>query len=170
MDLKEWNANRSSVETDFGDIAYVDFGEGPVAIFVHGVFLNSYLWRGVIDELREERRCIAVDLLWHGHTKGLESVPYTLTAQADMLDGFCQALGLDAVDLVGNDTGGAVAQIFATRHGERIRTLNLTNCDAHDNLPPKAFKMAVELAKIGQLAPVARFAKSSSASSARLSS
>ncbi len=154
MDPREWDANRTSVRTDFGDIAYTDFGEGPVALFVHGVFLNGYLWRGVIEELREERRCIAVDLLWHGHTKARKSVPFTLAAQADMLDGFCQALGLGAVDLVGNDTGTAVAQVFAARYSERIRTLTLTNGDTHDNLPPEGFKVAVELAKIGQLAPV----------------
>jgi pimeloyl-ACP methyl ester carboxylesterase len=154
LDPKEWDANRSSVRTDFGDIAYANFGQGPTALFVHGVFLNGYLWRGVIERLREKRQCIAVDLLWHGHTKVRESVPHTLTAQADMLDAFCQALGLEAVDLVGNDTGGAVAQIFAARYGDRIRTLTLTNCDTHDNYPPEGFKIAVELAKIGQLAPV----------------
>nr|BFE87304.1 hypothetical protein GCM10020093_099050 [Planobispora longispora] len=72
-----------------------------------------------------------------------------------MLEEFCARLGLDQVDLVANDTGGAVAQIFAVRHTGRLRTLTLTNCDVHDDLPPEAFKPTVELAARGELAPLA---------------
>jgi pimeloyl-ACP methyl ester carboxylesterase len=57
--------------------------------------------------------------------------------------------------VVANDTGGAIAQVFAARHGDRLRTLTLTNCDAHDNLPPPNFRMAVDLAAKGELAPIA---------------
>jgi pimeloyl-ACP methyl ester carboxylesterase len=78
-----------------------------------------------------------------------------LPALADVLDAFCKALDLGPVDLVGNDSGGAVAQVFAVRYPERVRTLTLTNCDTHDNLPPPNFKPIVELAQQGALAPVA---------------
>ena len=53
----------------------------------------------------------------------------------EVLDG----IGIDQVDLVANDSGGAMAQIFAARHPERIRTMTLTNCDVHDGWPPPAF-------------------------------
>ena len=64
------------------------------------------------------------------------------------------------IDLVANDTGGAVAQIFAARHPHRLATFTLTNCDTSGNLPPESFKPVVELAAAGQLAPttVAMFA------------
>ncbi len=52
-----------------------------------------------------------------------------------------------------NDTGGAVAQIVAARHPERIRTLTLTNCETHDNVPPPSFAPVVEAAAAGLLAP-----------------
>ena len=68
-----------------------------------------------------------------------------------MLDELCERLGLAQVDLVANDTGGAVAQVFAARYPERIRTLTLTNCDVHDNFPPEAFKPFVALAEIGRV-------------------
>ena len=74
-------------------------------------------------------------------------------ALADGLLAFCDALGLDEIDLVANDTGGAVAQIFAARHPDRLRTFTLTNCEAHDNVPPEAFKPTVDLARAGALAP-----------------
>ena len=54
-----------------------------------------------------------------------------------------------------NDTGGALAQIFAARHPQRLATLTLTNCDTAGNLPPDAFKPMIELAAAGNLAPSA---------------
>jgi pimeloyl-ACP methyl ester carboxylesterase len=58
--------------------------------------------------------------------------------------------------MVANDTGGAVTQVFAAGHPERLHTLTLTNCEAHDNVPPKALLPAVWLARMGlhaRLAP-----------------
>ncbi len=60
-------------------------------------------------------------------------------------------LKVDQVDLVGNDSGGGIAQIFAALYPERVRTLTLTNCDTHDNWPPEAFKPFVEMVKAGGL-------------------
>ena len=50
------------------------------------------------------------------------------------------------MDLVGNDSGGGIAQIFAALHPERVRSLTLTDCDAHDNWPPEAFKPFLAMA------------------------
>jgi len=137
--------------TPAGEIAYVARGEGPPALFLHGVFLNGHLWRHVIDRVADMRRCIALDLLAHGATRTLPDQDLTFTAQAEMLEAFCAALELDAVDLVANDSGGGIAQIFAARHPERIRSLTLTNCDTHDNWPPAPFQGTIELARRGEL-------------------
>jgi pimeloyl-ACP methyl ester carboxylesterase len=143
-----------TVATPAGEIAYAEVGEGPVALFVHGVFLNSRLWRDVIAGVADMRRCVAVDLPGHGRTGPLAGFDYSLTALAQVLEDVCDGLGLEQVDLVANDTGGALAQVFAATHPERLRTLTLTNCDCHDNLPPADFKQIVDLAKIGELAAV----------------
>lgn len=63
-----------------------------------------------------------------------------------MLEAFCESLALDSVDIVANDSGGAIAQILAARHPARIRTLTLTNCDVHNNYPPAAFGATREAA------------------------
>ena len=139
------------VATPFGEIAYVERGEGPVALFVHGVFLNGYFWRYTIDRVADIRRCIAIDLLAHGATCTTPDQDVSFSAQANMLEAFCDALKLGQVDLVGADSGGGIAQIFAARHPERIRSLVLTNCDTHDNWPPEAFRPTVELARQGRL-------------------
>ena len=126
--------------TWYGDVAYSEQGSGPPALFVHGVFLNGYFWRHVIERVADVRRCIALDLLAHGATRTPTDQDVSFDAQAEMLEAFCENLRLEQVDLVANDSGGGIAQIFAARHPERIRTLTLTNCDVHDNWPPPAFE------------------------------
>jgi pimeloyl-ACP methyl ester carboxylesterase len=76
----------------------------------------------------------------------------SVTALAQVVADLCDGLGLTQVDLVGNDTGGAVAQIFAATHPERIRTLTLTNCDSEGNFPPPEFAPIIDLARQGGLA------------------
>jgi pimeloyl-ACP methyl ester carboxylesterase len=68
MQLPELDAHRHTVTTRSGDISYIDIGAGPVALFVHGIGTNAYLWRNVIGALIPERRCIAVDLPLHGQS------------------------------------------------------------------------------------------------------
>jgi pimeloyl-ACP methyl ester carboxylesterase len=154
VEIAELEKTRRMVPTRFGQIACLDVGEGPPALFVHGVFLNGLMWRNVFDEVRHERRCIAVDTLGHGATRVMPGQEVSLPAQAEMLEALCAELGLDQIDLVANDTGGAIAQIFAARHPERLRTLTLTNCDTQGNLPPAAFAPVVELAGTGSLGPL----------------
>jgi pimeloyl-ACP methyl ester carboxylesterase len=155
VQLAELEAHRHTAATRSGQISCIDIGTGPAALFVHGIGTNAYLWRNVIGALTARRRCIAVDLPLHGHSPVTADQDLSVAALAAGLGDFCDALGLDGVDLVANDTGGAIAQIFAARHPERLATLTLTNCDAGDNLPPEVFKPMVELAAAGSLAPAA---------------
>jgi pimeloyl-ACP methyl ester carboxylesterase len=74
-----------------------------------------------------------------------------VTANANMLREALDALQIGQVDLVGNDSGGGIAQIFAALNPGRVRTLTLTNCDTHDNWPPEAFKPFVEMVAAGGL-------------------
>jgi pimeloyl-ACP methyl ester carboxylesterase len=142
--------------TNEGDIAYVERGEGPPALFVHGVFLSSHLWRHVVEGVADVRRCIAVDLLAHGATSIGADQDVSFDAQARMLEGVCLALELEQVDLVGNDSGGGIAQIFAARHPDIIRTLTLTNSDVHDNWPPPALGPLMRAVAQGRLADIGR--------------
>ena len=142
---------RHSVATSSGRISYLEQGKGPVALFVHGVLLNGYLWRHQLSELSDIRRCIAVDLLAHGGTEVSPMQNLSVAANADMLKEFLDALKIDQVDLVGNDSGAGIAQIFAASYPERIRSLTLTDGDTHDNWPPEAFKPFLAMAASGGL-------------------
>jgi pimeloyl-ACP methyl ester carboxylesterase len=140
-----------NVETPSGRISYASAGSGPVALFVHGVVLNKHLWRHQLVGLSGIRRCIAVDLLAHGDTAITPDQDVSVTANAKMLKEVLDALKIGQVDLIGNDSGGGIAQIFAALNPERVRTLTLTNCDAHDNWPPEVFKPFVDMVKAGGL-------------------
>jgi pimeloyl-ACP methyl ester carboxylesterase len=154
VNLSELEKHRRTAATAKGEVSYLDVGEGPIAFFVHGIFLNAHLWRRVIAALRSERRCIAVDLPAHGQTSTSPDQDLSAAGQAALLGALCEALELGEVDLVGNDTGGALCQILAVHQRERVRTLTLTNCDAHDNFPPEAFSQGLAAATGGQLAPL----------------
>jgi len=140
-----------TVETPSGWISFVERGKGPVALFVHGVVLNGWLWRHQLQGLADVRRCIAPDLLAHGRTEINPSQDVSVTANARMLKEFIDALQINQVDLVGNDSGGGICQIFAALYPESVRSITLTNCDTHDNWPPEAFKPFVEMVASGGL-------------------
>lgn len=139
------------IDTPSGRIGYVEQGTGAVALFVHGVLLNKHLWRHQLSGLSDIRRCIAVDLLAHGDTEIDPTQDVSVTANAKMLREMLDALKIDRVDLVGNDSGGGICQIFAALYPGRLRTLTLTNCDTHDNWPPPAFLPFLAMAASGGL-------------------
>jgi pimeloyl-ACP methyl ester carboxylesterase len=145
------SANTQSVQTPSGRIAYTEQGTGPVALFVHGVLLNKHLWRHQLAHLSDVRRCIGVDLLAHGETDFAGDQDVSVTANAKMLEQFLDALNVEQADLVGNDSGGGIAQIFSALHPQRVRSLTLTDCDVHDNWPPAAFKPFLAMAAGGGL-------------------
>jgi uncharacterized protein (TIGR03086 family) len=120
---------------------------------VHGLATNAYVWQNLIGQLSDVRRCIAVDLPLHGQSLARPEQQLTIGAFADVLDQVCEGLDLSPVDLVAHDTGGAIAQVLAARHPERLRTLTLTNCETQDNIPPAAMAAIVEAARAGQFAP-----------------
>src|SRR5215467_9894752 len=151
MNSRQTFITTHSVETPSGRISYASAGSGPVALFVHGVVLNKHLWRHQLAGLSDIRRCIAVDLLAHGDTEIAPDQDVSVTANAKMLQEVLDVLKIDQVDLVGNDSGGGIAQIFAALNPERVRSLTLTNCDTHDNWPPEAFKPFVEMVAAGGL-------------------
>ena len=155
-EMERLDKHRSEVHTRSGPASYIDTG-GPrrAVLLVHGVGSSSYLWRHVIEQLDGQRRCVAFDLPLHGRTPAAADQDFSLPGLARFLADCCEALELTDIDVVANDTGGAITQVFAVGRPERLHTLTLTNCEAHDNVPPKALLPAVLLARMGLLARIA---------------
>jgi pimeloyl-ACP methyl ester carboxylesterase len=130
-----------SVELPVGPIRYRERGTGRPIVFVHGIVANGDIWRGVVPQLTAEYRCIAPDWPLGSHELGLpDGVDLSLPGIADIVGQFIEALDLDGVTLVANDTGGAVAQWVAIRHPQRIGRLVLTPCDAFENFLPAVLR------------------------------
>jgi haloalkane dehalogenase len=146
---RRYDRERRFAETAFGRIAHIDRGNGPAALFLHGFPLSSFQWRGAIDRLSTHRRCLAPDFMGLGHTEIASGQSLTPAAQADMLAAFLDRLEVRQADLIANDSGGAVAQLFVTKYPHRVRTLLLTNCDVETDSPPPALLPVIELARAG---------------------
>ena len=152
MSVREFNENRKFTRTSYGQVAYIEKGHGPAAIFLHGFPLNSFQWRGVIPELSQMRRCIAPDFLGLGYTEVEDGQSVAPRAQLEMLKEFLDTLSISSVDIVANDSGGAIAQLFVSQHPKRVRSLLLTNCDAEPDSPPPAVLPVIDLARAGKFA------------------
>jgi len=140
---------RRFIATRFGDIAYYERGTGPVALFIHGFPLNGFQWRDVLPRLSAYRRCLAPDMMGLGYTKVAAGQGVTPDEQMAMIVAFLDALSITTVDLVGSDSGGAVAQLLAARHRARVRTMLLPNCDVEIDSPPQAALQLIADARAG---------------------
>jgi len=145
------DAGRVSKEIDLpaGTIRYREAGEGKPVVFVHGYLVDGRLWDGVVDRLSDRYRCLAPDWPIGAQQVAMnpdaDLTPYGIAAT---IAAFLDALELNDVTIVGNDSGGAMSQVLVTRHPERIGRLVLTNCDTHQNFPPGPFKLLPPLAKL----------------------
>jgi pimeloyl-ACP methyl ester carboxylesterase len=141
---------RKQIELPMGKIRYREAGTGKPIVFVHGYLVDGRLWDGVVDALAPAGyRCIAPD--WP-----IGSQQVAMRPDADLsppgiaatIASLLEALELEDVTIVGNDSGGAMSQVLVTTRPERIGRLVLTNCDTHENFPPGIFKAMPALAKL----------------------
>jgi haloalkane dehalogenase len=145
-------AARRYASTAYADIAYTDHGTGAAALFLHGFPLNGFQWRGAIERLSPHRRCLAPDFMGLGYTQVAPSQRVTPAAQVEMLAAFLDSCSVTSVDIVANDSGGAIAQLFMARYPECVRSVLLTNCDTEPDSPPAAVLPVIELAQAGTYA------------------
>ncbi len=144
---------RRLVATSMGRVAVVQRGRGPqAALFLHGLPLNSFQWRGALARLAPHRRCIAPDFLGLGYSEPAPDAKLDPEGQVAMLAELLDKLGVQQVDVVASDSGGAVAQLFLVLHPERVRSLLLANCDTEIDCPPPAMLPVIDLAKRGRFA------------------
>lgn len=111
------------LQTDKGNIHYIEEGCGQPIIFLHGVPTWSYLWRGVIPYLSSDAHCFAFDFLGFGLSDKDESIHYDYQTYVDTLAAFIEQKGLDKVTLVMHGFGGVIGSIYAKNNPEKIKGL-----------------------------------------------
>ena len=140
---------KHEVHLSQGTIRYREDGTGEPLLFVHGVVVNGDLWRKVVPRLSKDFRCIVPDWPLGSHEIPMSAdADLTPPGLAQLVVDFMDALGLETVTLVGNDTGGAICQLVAAEHPERISRLVLTSCDLYDRFPPPVFKPLAKIVKV----------------------
>lgn len=129
------------IRTSAGRIRYSETGAGPALVFVHGLLANGGLWRKVVPRLSDRFRCIVPD--W---PLGAHRVPMSPDADlsppglARVIAEVLESLDVDGATLVGNDTGGALCQLVAAGHPERVGAMVLSDCDTYENFLPPLFR------------------------------
>jgi len=111
---------------DERSIAFVDRGSGPPLLFLHGLGSNLSLWRETLDAFDDSHRVLALDLPGFG-LSDKDDVPGTMSFFADVVTGFLDERGIDAVTVVGVSMGGQVGLTLALEAPERVRRLALVS-------------------------------------------
>ncbi len=126
------------IELSAGTIEYRDTGgDGPVLVLLHGMMMDASLWDGPIGDLSIDHRCVAPTLPLGAHRRPMHAgADLSLPGVARLVAEFCDRLDLQDVTLVGNDTGGALAQLVICGGAERVARVVLASCEAFDNVPP----------------------------------
>lgn len=141
-----------SVQLEQGTIHYEEAGSpaGRPAVCVAGYLMGGDLWAQLGERLAGQGlRVLMPSFPTGAHREAMrQGADVSPAGVARIVASFIEALGLEDVVLVGNDTGGAISQVVAARHPERLGALVLTNCDAFEEFPPGLFKALVRAAKI----------------------
>jgi pimeloyl-ACP methyl ester carboxylesterase len=132
-----------------GRIRYRRMGSGTPLLFVHGVFVNSDLWRNVVPALTDRFDCVVLDLPLGSHSLPMgPDAALSPPDLASMLAEVIEALDLGPVRIVANDSGGALTQILTARRPELVHSIVLTSCDAYDYFFPPMFRTLPVAARI----------------------
>jgi pimeloyl-ACP methyl ester carboxylesterase len=158
MRLDRFSEKKRFLDVGEAKVAYYEEGSGEPLLLLHGCPFSSYIWRKVIPLLSPRYRCLAPDLLGLGDTETPTDADWSLRAQAAMVVGFLDALGIERTHVVGHDHGGAVAQLLAAEHPDRVDRLVISNAEAYDNWPSEEERLFVRATQIPVLSDVVLWA------------
>jgi pimeloyl-ACP methyl ester carboxylesterase len=128
----------NQIELSAGTIEYEDTGgDGPTLVLLHGLLMDASLWGDVIADLSGDHRCVAPTLPLGAHRHAMRAdADLSLRGIARLVAEFLDRLDLRDVTVVGNDTGGALAQLMICDDTARVSRIVLASCEAFDNFPP----------------------------------
>jgi 2-hydroxymuconate-semialdehyde hydrolase len=131
--------DRKRLRVSGGELAYVDEGEGPPVLLLHGFPTSAHLWRDLVPILAPRFRAVAPDLLGYGDSdKPLEAAVH-VRAQAGYVREMLDALELERVAVIGHDIGGGIAQLLAFEG--LVETLVLIDSVSLDSWPIEGVRM-----------------------------
>ncbi len=119
------------------NIHYLEEGNGPVCLMLHGWGSSADAYRGIIAAIKSQYRCIALDFPGFGKSEIMEK-PWTLDDYTAFVKAFCDALDLKDVILFGHSHGGRVAMKLAA--DKIIEPSKIVLLDSAGLIPKKSLK------------------------------
>jgi pimeloyl-ACP methyl ester carboxylesterase len=120
----DWSRYQRWVEVEGRPVNVIDIGEGPPLLFVHGHAGCWQNWLENIPHFAASRRVIVPDLPGFGWSP-MPSREISITNYAEILNGLCDELAIDAAAVIGNSMGGFIAAEMAIRWPQRVERLGL---------------------------------------------
>jgi abhydrolase domain-containing protein 6 len=145
--IERWRSNleEKRIQVDAFEIAYLEGGEGPTVLLIHGFGGDKEHWTRFARQLTERYRVIAIDLPGFGESSRLEGYSYAPREQAERLEKLRAALGIKRMHLVGNSMGGMIAGVYAREYQGQV--LSLTLIDSGGIRSPEPSELSRELAQ-----------------------
>ena len=138
--LPQTRVRQLDVATQLGRVPVRIFGAGPSVLCVHGAFVDSRIFDATALLLAGTATVVLPDLPQGAHRRGVpDRTRLHAEGIADALADVVEATGQGPAVVVGNDNGGAMSQVFAARHPERVAGIVLAGCEVLEHFPPPAF-------------------------------
>jgi haloalkane dehalogenase len=127
IDRSEYPFASHFLSLEDGRVHYLDEGDGPPIVMVHGTPDWSFSYRQLVKGLSAEFRCIVPDNLGFGLSAKPRDASYAPERQAERLNTLIEQLHLRDVSLVLHDFGGPIGLAYALEHPYNVRKLALMN-------------------------------------------
>jgi haloalkane dehalogenase len=137
------------LDTPDGKLHYIDEGQGPVIIFLHGTPEWSFSYRHLIKAMRGTHRCVAMDMLGFGLSDKPQDGKYSMQDHAARFELLVNHLGLKDVTLYAGDFGGGIAIHYALSHPGNVRQMVFWNTWCRDLMADKHFAKPAKLLHTG---------------------
>jgi len=150
VDLAEVEKPGRVLSVDGVGIHYVESGEGPALLLIHGLGASTFTFRRILPGLARRFRAVALDLKGFGFSERPDG-DYTLSAQAALIRRAMDRLDIEKASVLGHSMGGAVAMRLALAYPGRVERLILASSASDVELGRRIWGAAV----IGRLLPLA---------------
>lgn len=127
-------ASPQQIQISGTSVNFVQAGQGPDLLLIHGIGASIFCWRLVFRGLSRKFRVTAIDLPGFGASEKNPNLKYDLDSQVDRVAEFIQKLGLAPVNILGCSMGGAIALWLGVRHAHLINKIVTISPAAHHDI------------------------------------
>ena len=135
MNWRDFQHDQQVVELADHFVSYIDQGSGTPVVLLHGIPTWGFLWHQQIPALAQSHRVLVPDLLGFGFSDRRDCFDRSIAGQAEMVDRWMEALGIERASIIAHDIGGGVALRLATLFPQRVEQLSLMNSVCYDSWP-----------------------------------